>query len=161
MFPVLRPFLNKGGAGRYISREASVERLTPLVVQHNRLLQAYGYALARLDAADARAQLDALMPDLRTHLAKLDETVYSFGGKAPLGTDLEPGETGRGRTDAEMLFHILDLERAYHDALAGEVDAVHHQERTRAILGHLAAGSERRLEALRGLTNRLPRPADY
>jgi hypothetical protein len=161
MFPVLRPLLNKGGAGRYISREATVERLTPLVTQHNRLLQAYGYALDRLRDAAAKGQLEALMPDLRTHLAKLDETVYSLGGKAPLGTDLEPGESGRGRTDAEMLFHVLDLERAFHDALTDEVDAVHHQERTRAILGHLARGSETRLEALRGLTNRLPRPADY
>lgn len=161
MFPVLRPLLNKGGAGRYISRTETVERLVPLVVQHNRLLQAYGYTLDRLQDGAAKERLDALMPPLRTQLAKLDETIYSMGGKAPLGTDLEPGETGRGHTDAEMLYHVLDLERDYHQALSGEVDAVHHRERTRAILGHLARGSEARLEALRVLTNRLPRPAAY
>ena len=161
MFPVLRPILNKGGAGRYISREETAERLLPLVAQHNRLLQAYGYTLDRLDDTGAHERLDALMPYLRTHLAKLDETVYSAGGTPSNGTELEPGETGRGRSDAEMLYHLLDRERAYHDTLTDEIDAVHHQERTRAILGHLARGSETRLEALRTLTNRLPRPADY
>ena len=161
MFPVLRPLLNKGGAGHYISREETAERLVPLITQHNRLLQAYGYTLPRLRHDHARQRIEALMSDLRLHLAKLDEAVYSAGGKAPLGTDLEPGETGRGATDAEMLFHVLGLERSYHAALTDEVDAVHHQERTRAILGHLARGSGERLETLRTLTNRLPRPADF
>lgn len=161
MFTVLRPLLNKGGAGHYISRRETAERLLPLVVRHNRLLQAYGYTLDRLHNHDARGRIEALMPALRIHLGKLDEAVYSAGGTPSLGTHLEPGETGHGTTDAEMLFHVLDLERAYHGALADEVDIVHHQERTRAILGHLAAGSETRLEALRTLTNRLPRPADY
>lgn len=161
MFPVLRPLLNKGGAGRYISREETVKRLLPLVEQHNRLLQAYHYTVERLQDGAAKEQVDALMPRLRTHLAKLDETIYSAGGTPPLGTHLRPGETGRGRTDAEMLYHVLDLERAFHDALTDEVDAVHHQERTRAILGHLARGSAERLEVLRTLTNPLPRPAGY
>jgi bacterioferritin (cytochrome b1) len=161
MYPVLRPLLNKGGAGSYISRAETAERLLPLVEQHNRLLQAYHYALERLQDGAAREHLEALMPGARTHAAKLNETVYSAGGTPPLGTHLGPGETGRGDTDAEMLHHVLDLERDHHGALAEEIDAVHHQERTRAILGHVARGSEARLEALRTLTNRLPRPAGY
>ncbi|MDX1418646.1 MAG: hypothetical protein R3181_01660 [Rubricoccaceae bacterium] len=161
MFPVLRPILNKGGAGRYISREETAERLVPLAAQHNRLVQAYHYLIERLQDPAAREQLGALTPYLRTHLAKLAETIFSMGGTPPNGTDLEPGETGRGTTDAEILFHTLGLERDYRDALADEIDAVHHQERTRAILGHLRDGSETRLETLRSLTNRLPRPAGY
>ena len=159
MFPVLRPILNKGGAGRYVSREETVPRLNPLVAQYLRVLSAYDYTLPRLSGAIDATELNALMPHARTHAAKLSETVFSMGGTPPNGTDLEPGASGQGTTDAEMLHHILDLERAYHDALTEEVDSVHHQERTRAILTHVAEGSETRLEALRVLTNRLPRPA--
>jgi hypothetical protein len=157
MFPVLRPFLNKGGAGHYISRQETVDRLVPLAEQHNALLRAYGDALAGLRDESAKRQLAALPPTLRTHLAKLNETIYSAGGKAPLGA----GEGGTDGTDGERLYRVLDLERAYHRALTEEVDAVHHQERTRAILKHLARGSGERLEAVRTVTNRIPRPAGY
>jgi bacterioferritin (cytochrome b1) len=159
MFPVLRPILNKGGAGHYVDRATTAERLNPFVAQHQRLLSAYDYALGRLRDGEAKARLEALMPHARTHAAKLSETVFSTGGTPPNGTAFDPGAFGKGSSDAEMLYHVLELERDYHDALTEEVDAVHHQERTRAILGHVARGSEERLEALRGLTNRLPRPA--
>ena len=159
MFSVLRPLLNKGGAGHYIDRATTAERLIPLLAQHLRLLSAYDYTLDRLSNAEARGLLKTLMPHARTHAAKLSETIFSTGATPPNGTQFEPGASGQGSTDAEMLHHVLGLERAYYDALMDEVDAVHHQERTRAILAHVAAGSEERLEALRSLTNRLPRPA--
>ncbi|MCH7976870.1 MAG: hypothetical protein IIC18_10030 [Bacteroidetes bacterium] len=159
MFPVLRPILNKGGAGRYATREETAERLNPLVRSHHELLLAYDNALANLDDGDARALLDALMPRARTESGKLSETVFSMGATPPNGTDLEPAGSGSKETDAELLYRVLNLERDYCETLAGEIDAIHHQERTRAILKVVRDGSEARLEVVRSLTNRLPQPA--
>lgn len=159
MFPALRPILNKGGAGRYATREETAERLIPLVRSHHELLLAYDNALANLDDGNALALLDALMPRARTESGKLSETVFSMGATPPNGTDLEPAGSGSRDTDAELLYHVLNLERDYCETLSGEIDAIHHQERTRAILKVVRDGSEARLEVVRSLTNRLPQPA--
>ena len=54
MFPALRPLLNKGGAGRYISREESVARLTPVAQHHIDLLLAYDRQIAALPDGPAQ-----------------------------------------------------------------------------------------------------------
>ncbi|HYE96804.1 MAG TPA: hypothetical protein VD962_11405 [Rubricoccaceae bacterium] len=157
MHPLLRPLLNRGGAGRYLSRAESVERLQPLVRQFNRLVMDYAAAEERLAGTRHAERLGTLAKALRTEGGKLFETVFSLGGKAPTGADLEPDADALGRSAADVLYHLLDTERAYHEALTEEVDAVHHQERTRAILGNVARGSAARLDALRELTARYPR----
>lgn len=159
MFPVLRPLLNKGGAGRYATREESVARLNPLVRRHHELLQAYGWALANLDDAAVTAQIQGFMSRARTESGKLSETVFSMGGTPPNGTDLEPAGADSPAGDAELLHHVLNLERDYHEAVRGEIDAIHHHERTRAILNVVKQGSEARQETVRTITNRLPQPA--
>lgn len=159
MYAFLRPFLNKGGAGLYISRRETAERLRPFQARHLRLVRAYADGLARLSDPAVAERLRAWMPAVRTEFAKLNETIWSAGGGAPYGTDQEPGQFDPGRTDAERLFNLLETERAYHDALTEEMDAVHHQERTRAILTATAAGSEQRLDGLREVTSRLRPPA--
>ena len=159
MYPVLRPVLGRGGAGHYIDRAETVERLLPLVDQHQRLLLAYDYTLSRLHDAEGKERLMALMPYARTEAGKLSETVFSLGGTPSNGTQFEPEAFGTGSTDGEMLHHVLEMERDYHEALTDEVDAVHHQERTRSILQAVAKGSGARMEAIRQVTNRLPRPA--
>ena len=159
MFRVLRPILNKGGAGRYATREESVVRVNPLVRRHHELLQAYDVALANLDDFDVTAQIVALMPRARTESGKLSETVFSMGGTPPNGTDLEPANADSPATDAELLHHVLNLERDYCEAVTNEIDAIHHHERTRAILKVVKDGSEVRQETVRTITNRLPQPA--
>ncbi len=159
MFRVLRPLLNKGGAGRYATREASAVRLNPLVRRHHELLKAYDVALANLDDADVSVMIDELLPRARTESGKLSETVFSLGGTPPNGTDLEPASADSLASDAELLHRVLDLERDYCDAVANEIDAIHHQERTRAILGVVKEGSETRQEVVRTITNRMPQPA--
>jgi len=158
MYRVLRPILNKGGAGRYATREESGVRLNPLVRRHHELLHAYEFALANLADGDARALLDALMPRARTESGKLSETVFSMGATPPNGTDLEPAGSGSLETDTELLYRVLNLERDYCETVTSEIDAIHHQERTRAILKVVRDGSEARLEVVRGITSRLPQP---
>ena len=155
MFQALRPILNKGGAGHYATRAESAERVLPVAVRHIDLFEAYRGALAGLAAGPARASIEAMMPLLRTEIAKMSETLLSYGATPPSGMGREP--TPMGDTDAARLLGLADRERDFGSALRAEVDAVHHQERTRAILGHNAAASDQRLDVLRDLTSGLRR----
>ncbi len=149
MFEALRPILNRGGAGRYISRAESAERLVPVAARHLDLLDAYAGARAAAGET-AGPRLDALLSLLRIETGKIFETLYSLGGAAPTGA----GRTATppaGETDAERLDALIEAERDFGAALSEESEAVHHQERTRAILQHNAARSGERLDALRAL----------
>ena len=95
------------------------------------------------------------MPFLRTEVSKISETLLSYGATPPSGVGVGP--EGLGATDDERLLALADREREFGKALTDEVDAVHHQERTRAILGHNADASGRRLDILRELTSGLRR----
>ncbi len=150
MFSALRPILNKGGAGHYATRAESAERLMPVAERHIDLFEDYRGALAALAPGDARDRVAALLPLFRTEMAKMSETLLSYGVAPPSGMGRTP--TDLGRTDADRLVALADRESAFTADLRGEVDAVHHQERTRAILGHNADASDRRLAVLRDLT---------
>ena len=163
MFSALRPILNKGGAGHYVTRAESAERVMPVAERHIDLFEAYRGVLgegtagdpAGLAAGPARERVQALMPFLRTEIAKMSETLLSYGATPPSGMGRTP--EALGETDAERLFTLAGRERDFGAALRAEVDAVHHQERTRAILGHNAAASDQRLDVLRDLTAGLRR----
>jgi hypothetical protein len=153
MFPVLRPILNRGGAGYSISRQETIDRLKPHVERGLELSRAYASTLPRLDARDAVARLEALMPYLRTEIGKLYETIFSAGGTAPTGVGLRD-ELVPADDDTDPLTTLTRLERRFGKALRDEVDSVHHQERTRAILRSVAAGSDGRLDVLREMAVR-------
>ena len=157
MFPSLRPLLNKGGAGRYISRAESVERLQPMAARHLDLLYAYSGIVPTLADSAVRERLDALMPYLRTEVAKIYEPILSLGGSARTGVDRAPGGTHAGLSassrDADRVQALIDAEHRFAGALRDEIDVVHHQERTRAILGHNAEASDSRLGVLREIAS--------
>ena len=153
MYPSLRPLLNKGGAGRYISREESVERLQPIAAAHLDLVYAYDAAAAALDGP-ARERLDAVMPYLRTETNKVYETILSLGGTAPMGTQREPAAPASGDVGS-IVRRLREAETRFAAILRDEVDVVHHQERTRAILEHNARASDSRLGVLRDLVAEL------
>ena len=151
MFPALRPILNKGGAGRYISRAESAERLVPIAERHLDLLRAYDRELAALPDGPAREQIEAMMPYLRTEVSKMSETILSLGGTPPSGAGRGPVGAPTGGADRDRVQGFLDAEKDFGGALRDEVDAVHHQERTRAILEHNAHASASRVDLLRGV----------
>ena len=152
MFPVLRPILNRGGAGYSISRDETVEHLQPHIERGLALMRTYDATVPALGAEDA-ARLDALMPYLRTEVGKLYESVFSAGGTAPTGVGAVAPATG---SDVDPLDALLRREREFGKELLAEVDSVHHQERTRAILRAVAAGSTGRLDVLREFAARRP-----
>ncbi len=151
MFPALRPLLNKGGAGRYITREESVERLLPVAERHLELLRTYGAALAGLPEGDLRRRVEGMTRLLRMEVGKISETLLSLGGPAPSGAGtMAPVALA---PDADPVQVLADAERDFARALRDEIDVVHHQERTRAILGHNAEASNSRLDVLRSVKN--------
>jgi len=156
MFPALRPILNKGGAGRYISREESAERLMPIAQRHLDLLRTYGAVLALLPDGPGTMRIQAMMPYLRTEIAKMSETILSLNGTPPngIGETAAPVPDGSDRVRIQAL---LDAEKGFGDALREEIDSVHHQERTRAILGHNAEASASRVDLLRGVLAEIAR----
>ena len=153
MYPSLRPILNKGGAGRYISREESVERLQPIAAAHLDLVYAYDAAAAALDGP-ARERLDAVLPYLRIETNKVFETILSLGGTAAMGTEREPAGPATGDVGS-VVRRLREAETGFGALLRDEADAVHHQERTRAILEHNARASESRLGVLRDIAAEL------
>lgn len=157
MFPSLRPLLNKGGAGRYISRQESIERLIPIADRHLDLLMGYSRALSGMPDGPAKERIEAMMPYLRTEISKINESILSLGGSPPMGSGRRPATPETGRPLRDRLSDLLRSENEFGGALRDESEAVHHQERTRAILNHNAEASTSRVDLLRGIVADLPR----
>lgn len=157
MYPLVKSVMNRGGAGRSMTREESVEALNPLVDRHHALLHAYDAALRTLGDRAIADRLNSGMNAARTELAKLKESVFSLAGTPPNGTELDP-DVRLGDTDAEIV-HALDAaERAYRDALTDTLGMAHHQIRTTAILENNLKGSNARLDAIHPIVTRMRRP---
>lgn len=155
---MFRPILNRGGAGKSMSRPETVERFNPLVEQMIGLIMAYDDALGRLPDREAAAQINAFMNDARAQLGKLKETVLANGGVPPSGIDREPGQSDLGRTGDDALHALDKLERDFRDTLVRELDdRLHHTERARSICENLLEGSSARLDALHPLASRARR----
>ncbi|MEX0822443.1 MAG: hypothetical protein WD021_09885 [Rhodothermales bacterium] len=141
-------FLNKGWAGKTLSRQETVERINPLLRTHYELNRAYEYAIRNLSDAETADRLEVLQKTARGDVGKLSETVLSAGGVAYNGTDLEPGDVDLGSNDASILGELERLESALAAALDEELEE-EHQIRTRAILGVVRNNSRERLDYVR------------
>ena len=149
--------LNKGGAGVSRPRHEIIDRLNPIIEAHVRLNHAYEYAMQRLTDRDTVGQLEAFQKIARADVGKLNETVFSAGGVAYNGTDVEPGSVAldSGEDDEDLLSALQDREQALQDQVAAEFDLKpEHYIRTQAILSVVRANSQARLDYLGGLTKR-------
>ena len=145
--------LKKGWAGRTLSREETVERLNPLIKQHMALNHAYNYVANTCSEQDIVAALAVMQKTARVDVSKLMETVFSCGGVAYNGVDMEPDDFALGPDDNEMLFALRDQEQAFRDAVAEEL-TLEHQMRTRAVLTRLQTNSQQRFDFLKINTKR-------
>lgn len=158
----LDAILNKGGAGRSLSRHESAERLNPVLRRHVELNLAYDDATRRIGSVDVTRQMEHFQKKARADVGKLRETIYSMGNVAYTGTDLEPDDVRLGEDDDAMLFALLDREQALLDAVEAELNLKRpnrHHIRTMAILNHVLTNSQERLTYLKGVTRDRRRPA--
>jgi hypothetical protein len=154
MYPFLRPFLNRGGAGFSLTRAKTAERIDPLVRRHFTLLRAYGIVIERLHNREHAEALRRGMTASRIEAAKLREIMWSVGGNTTSGLELPPPDMGAD--DSEMIHRLNDMERDYRAALQEELK-LNHQIRTQAALEVNLEGSERRIQALYPIVSRTRR----
>lgn len=139
--------LQKGWAGRTIGRAETIERINPMIRTMNELMHLYLAAVDHTSRPELRQGIEASLRTLRMDIGKMCEVVFSCGGVAYSGTDLETDDfrLGDGLSEA-----IERKEQELRDAIETE-SRIEHQMRTRAILLNVDTNQETRLKAVRGL----------
>lgn len=143
-------FLNKGWAGRTLSRNETIERFNPLIRMLHELNHAYNYTINHISDRDTASRLDAFQKTARTDVAKLNETVLSAGGVAYNGVDINAEDFNLGDEDGPMIHRLREGEEDFLQHLSAELDA-EHQIRSRAILSVVQSNSRDRLDYLRSI----------
>lgn len=159
--PIKKLLFQKGGIGRSLSREETIERLNPLTKALIELNHYHNYVIAHVSEPSVAAELEQLQRRARADVGKFNETIFSAGGVAYNGTDLEPEDFTLSADDDEMLFQLLDHERAFKEQVAAEFDLepLEHQFRTQAVLMNVRTNSQARLNYLKEITKKRRRTA--
>jgi hypothetical protein len=142
-------FLQKGWAGKTISRSETVDRINLIIRQHTVLNRSYDAAESALSDFTIASLIPEMQKRARMNVGKLAEVVFSNGGVAYSGTDIEPSTIRLGSSDGQILRALEDLERGLLNSIREESGVEHHM-RTRAILKAAETDSAARLEALAG-----------
>lgn len=151
---MLKALLNKGGAGKSISRVETAERLSALMRSYNELMYSYDAAIGVASETPAEG-LEELARVVRDDIGKLSELILSAGGIPPSGTDIEPENVSVGNSEDERLETLMRLEREFGEALKAE-SAVRHQLRVVAGLDNTSARTSERLAGLEQLAHSAP-----
>ena len=143
-------FLNKGWAGKTLSREETVSRLNPVIRSHCALNHSHEYAVRSLEDRDAAEKLSTLQRTSRMDTGKLSEVVLSAGGVPFNGTEMEPEDFDLGTCDSDIVTALRNIESDFEKLLRAEL-GMEHQMRTRAILEVVLKNTRVRLEYARKL----------
>lgn len=151
-----KAFLNRGWAGRTISRQGTIERLNPLIKMHHELNHAYQYAINHVANIEVASRLEALLKTGRADIGKLSESVLSAGGVSYSGIDLEPEAVRLSDDEGSMLHQLREKEESFHQNLSDELFEK-HQIRTQAILSVVRSNSAQRVDYLRDIARKYRR----
>ncbi|MDQ7039780.1 MAG: hypothetical protein Q9M35_02465 [Rhodothermus sp.] len=149
---------NKGGIGKSLSRQETVERINPLIREHIALNHQHDYVIRTIDNAELADRLEQFQKIARVDVGKLAEVVFSAGGTAYSGVDMEPDDFNLGTDPAEMIHRLLQAEQHFLQLVAEELK-LNHQIRTKATLNLVRQHSEERLRYLQKVARRYPKPA--
>ena len=142
--------LNKGWAGKTLSREETAARLNPVIRSHCALNHSHEYAVRTLENRDAAEKLSTLQRTSRMDAGKLSEVVLSAGGVPFNGTEMEPEDFDLGACDSDIVTALRNMENDFEKLLHTEL-GMEHQMRTRAILEVVLKNTRIRLEYVRKL----------
>ena len=145
---------NKGGIGPSLTREQTVERLNPIIRRHAELNHYYQHVIRHSPDETIASELEGLQKTARQDAGKLRESVFSAGGTAYSGTDLEPDQFDLGDDFVAMLIDLHNREENFREEVEKELDLDNppHQIRSRAILQNCEAHSRERLSYLKEQT---------
>lgn len=139
--------LQKGWAGRTIDRAETIERINPMIQTMTELMHLYMAAAENTANTDLGQRIDASLRTLRMDIGKMCEIVFSCGGVAYSGTDLDTADfrLGNGLPGA-----IESKEQELRTALETQ-ESVEHHMRSRAILLNVDTNQKTRMNDVRGL----------
>jgi hypothetical protein len=140
--------LQKGWAGKTVSRPETVARINPLIRELITLNHHYDAFVQTLPEGSFRSAIESVQKTARMDAGKMAETVFSCGGTAYSGTDLEPDSYAVSTDRSSALASLVDRESAFVELLKAESDT-EHQMRTRAILSVVKGNAEARLKLLK------------
>lgn len=143
-------FLNKGWAGKTLSRAETAARLNPLIRAHCALNHSHECAVRALENREAADKLAALQRMARMDAGKLSEVVLSAGSAPFSGASTEPEAFNPGASDREIARALGKLEGDFEELLRDELE-IAHQMRTRAILSAVLANTRNRRKYVRKL----------
>ncbi len=149
---------NKGGIGKSLSRQETVERLNPLIREHIALNHQHDYVIRTIGEAEIADRLEQFQKIARVDVGKLAEVVFSAGGTAYSGVDMGPDDFNLGTDPAEMIHRLLEAEQRFLQLVTEELK-LNHQIRTKATLNLVRQHSEERLRYLQEVARRYPKPA--
>jgi len=136
--------LQKGWAGRTISRPETVIRMNPLIQVMSNLLYAYNCQAEAEPSSFGESSTGDLVRILRMDIGKMCETVASCGGISTRSPEISLVEGSTNWSD------ITAVEKSLMDMITAEKEIEHHM-RSRAILSKVAENTERRLQQLESL----------
>ncbi len=143
-------FLNKGWAGKTLSRAETATRINPLIRAHCALNHSHEYAVRALENREAADELAALQRMARMDTGKLSEIVLSAGGAPFNGVSMEPEDFNLGKSDREIAQALGELEGEFEQLLRNEMET-EHQMHTRAILSAVLTNTRNRRKYVRKL----------
>ena len=149
---MLKALLNKGGAGKSISRSETANRLCDLLQQYNRLMFTYDAAINKTGDAELATRLDGINHGVRDDVAKWSELILSNGIAPPLGTDIETAEIEAEEEWSDVISVLVSREEAFSGSLKDE-KRVNHGLRTVALLDNTSTNTKSRLSRLEELKN--------
>ena len=135
--------LNRGGAGKSLTRAETAEELSSLMTTQITLLRTYEALIALMDSGSSSAEtLAALQKEHRNEIPKISEIILSAGGIPPRKADRLEGD---GRES--LIRAVCDGERGLRREIDTQLENKHHL-RTIGILESLAETVEDRIGVL-------------
>lgn len=138
--------LNRGGAGKSITRQETAEAMNDLVRRLISIMRTYERLSVAIADVDAGLQIDAMQNRTRTDIAKLSEIILSTGGV----TQREADPVSSGEDPDQLIRALNEAERSFRDALEESLKLKHHY-RTIAVLETLHKNTDGRIALVREL----------
>jgi hypothetical protein len=144
--------LNRGGAGKSMTRHETGERLSGLIQQLIQVVAGYD-RLAGLFEESQRQRIEERQRHSRSEIAKISELILSTGAVPPRELS---GDAVLPSADSavEALEALMEVERTFAGAVKDE-RKLPHQLRTRALLEELSSNTEKRIDMLHRISTDL------
>jgi len=146
--------LNKGGAGKSLSRARTAAEMSTLLIRHIELLRTYDMLIQSLGEGDAADRLREQQKDNRADIARLSEIILSAGGVPP-----REGLLLGGNDQSGLIKSVNSAERELRRDIEEQLEQK-HQLRTVAMMEGLLANTERRIGFVQQMAHRYSVPVN-